>query len=451
MSSIVTTSHTGRFGGRTIGYSASMHETPIPGARIVSFDYLADEPDRPVLFLCNGGPVVSSAFLHMGAFGPRRVAFPDDIHAPSTGVVDNEHCLLDVADLVFFDPAGTGYSRADTELGGVAEDVDQMVAWVREWLRVHDRLTAPVHLLGESYGTIRVALAARLLAEAGIRVAGVTLLGQATNIIETAGRPANVLSYVVSLPTLTAVAHHHGKLGAVPLERAVDEAFAFARTEYVTALLRGPALPRRDLERLAARLAQLTGIPAALWEERDLRLTKHEFRAELLRERNLVLAMHDGRYAGPPAESLPPESIQARMVGPRALGTDAVPQAIEAAIEPYLREFLKVDTGEEYRRTAGDVEHWRWNASTSPFADWPYGHALTEAMTVLPELRVFVGTGMHDLSTTVGAAEHAAAQCGWPAGRVRLERYPGGHMMYSIESTLRDLAADLRAFIGGGA
>ncbi|GAA4965988.1 carboxypeptidase C (cathepsin A) [Nonomuraea thailandensis] len=442
--------HTGVFGGRTMTYTAQARQTTIPGARIVSFDYLAEGPDRPVLFLCNGGPIVPSAFLHMGAFGPRRVAFPYDIHAPTTGVVGNEHCLLDAADLVFYDPPGTGYSRGDTELAGVDEDVDRMVTWVRQWLHDHDRANAPVHLLGESYGTIRVALAARELAEAGVRVDGVSLLGQATNIIETAGRTANILSYVSSLPTLTAVAHYHGKVEG-PLEQAVDEVFAFAATDYVTALLRGPALPAQDRDRLAHRLARLTGVPAAVWIERNLRLTKHEFRAELLREDGLVLAMHDGRYAGPPAGSPSPGSIEARMVGPRASGTDTVPQAIDAAIEPHLRDFLKTDLGEEYRRTGGDLEQWRWGPSTSPFADWPYGHALTEAMTLLPGLRVFVGTGMYDLSTTIGAAEHAAAQCGWPPERVRLHRYEGGHLMYSVESTLRRLAADLRAFIGGQA
>ena len=52
-------------------------------------------------------------WLHMGSFGPRRVVTPDTEHktaAPYT-IVDNQYSLLDVADLVFIDAPGTGFSR----------------------------------------------------------------------------------------------------------------------------------------------------------------------------------------------------------------------------------------------------------------------------------------------------------------------------------------------------
>ena len=49
-----------------------------PAAEIFSVSYVADErdTDRPVTFVFNGGPGASSAYLHLGAVGPRRVAFP---------------------------------------------------------------------------------------------------------------------------------------------------------------------------------------------------------------------------------------------------------------------------------------------------------------------------------------------------------------------------------------
>ena len=72
-------------------------------------------PSRPVTFLFNGGPGSGSVWLHMGAFGPRRVAIPSDgtdDGAPPFPIVDNPDSLLDVTDIVFIDPVGTGFSHA---------------------------------------------------------------------------------------------------------------------------------------------------------------------------------------------------------------------------------------------------------------------------------------------------------------------------------------------------
>src|SRR6201999_1365879 len=68
---------------------------------------------RPVTFLYNGGPGSSTVWLHMGAFGPRRVVTADDTHTPAApySVVNNEFSLLDASDLVFIDAPGTGFGR----------------------------------------------------------------------------------------------------------------------------------------------------------------------------------------------------------------------------------------------------------------------------------------------------------------------------------------------------
>ena len=61
----------------------------------------APSPDRPITFLYNGGPGSSSVWLHMGAFGPRRVVTRDDSHTPAAPyrLVDNAYSLLDATDL----------------------------------------------------------------------------------------------------------------------------------------------------------------------------------------------------------------------------------------------------------------------------------------------------------------------------------------------------------------
>ncbi|MGE5167934.1 MAG: peptidase S10, partial [Deltaproteobacteria bacterium] len=64
-----------------------------------------DGARRPLTFLYNGGPGSSTVWLHMGAFGPRRVVTLDDEHTPAAPyqLVDNSYSLLDASDLVFID------------------------------------------------------------------------------------------------------------------------------------------------------------------------------------------------------------------------------------------------------------------------------------------------------------------------------------------------------------
>src|SRR5437763_2539741 len=82
------TSATWTGAGDSIHYTATGKWTVLrkkerPAAEIFSVSYVArQEHDRPVTFIFNGGPGASSAFLHMGAVGPSRVAFPADGSLP---------------------------------------------------------------------------------------------------------------------------------------------------------------------------------------------------------------------------------------------------------------------------------------------------------------------------------------------------------------------------------
>lgn len=456
----VVTRHAGVFNGTRVAYTATVLELLVadaegrPGAKIVSTAYVAEDPGdparRPVLFVFNGGPISPSAYLHMGMFGPRRVAVPDDLAAdPATfRVVDNPYTLLDVADIVFFDPAGTGFSRVvpgkhPRDYFSVVADGQQTAAFVTAWLQAHGRTGAPAWLFGESYGTMRAAEAARQLAEAGDSLAGVALFGQALNIVEFAQRPGNILSYVVSLPTLTALGVYHGKVDSRGRDLAalLDESAAFAGDEYLEALFMGSALAPRERERVARRLEALSGIPAEFYLAHDLRISKERYRTELLADRHLILGRSDGRYAAPVTEK-----------GNAFDPSDVVPAAYLRAFEPHLREFLGVAWDDEYvtKSPVKGLEDWSWGA-TSPFSDWPYMQLIAIAMEKNPDFRVLVGNGIHDTSTTIGAARYAVRQSGWPAERTRLEFYFGGHMAYSIEDTLKRMTDDLRELISGAA
>ena len=69
-------------------------------------DGVTDPGKRPITFCFNGGPGSSSVWLHLGAFGPRRVKLTDEgeLPPPPFRLVDNEYSLLDATDLVFIDP-----------------------------------------------------------------------------------------------------------------------------------------------------------------------------------------------------------------------------------------------------------------------------------------------------------------------------------------------------------
>lgn len=70
---------------------------------------------RLVAFFYNGGPGSASIWLHLGWFGPRRLATTFPSTAPpaiAPALVDNQETLPNHSDLVFVDAIGTGYWQA---------------------------------------------------------------------------------------------------------------------------------------------------------------------------------------------------------------------------------------------------------------------------------------------------------------------------------------------------
>lgn len=453
------TEHRGIFNGKRVSYTANVESYRVsdggngPAADLVAISYLAKgvkERSRPVLFVFNGGPISPSIYLHMAAFGPRRVAFPDDLSAdPATfQLVDNRYTVLDVADIVFFDPAGTGYSRVAAGVKpdayfSIDADARQLVQLIQAWSDRHGRTASPKYLFGESYGTLRAATAAQQLSQSqpALRLDGVFLMGQALNIIEMAQRPGNVTSYVVSLPTLSALGWYHGKVShkGRTFDQLMAQSRSFAQDEYLPALFKGSDLPTQERARIAASLEDLTGLPASVFEARNLRVSKDTYRVELFKDRNFVLGAYDGRYVATPKkkDDVPDGSLT------------PLP-AIFDGFHRYVRDELHVQTPLEYRidsPVTSGLEGWDWGKSKSPFGDWPYMEAIRQVMERDPKFRVMMAAGYHDTATTIGASEYAVAQSGWPRDRVTMRYYQGGHMAYTIEASLKQMMDDVRTFV----
>jgi carboxypeptidase C (cathepsin A) len=227
-------------GGTPIDYTASakwlvLRKKEKPAAEIFSVSYVAKggDADRPVTFVFNGGPGASSAYLHLGAVGPRRVAFPADGTLPQMPprLVQNDESWLAFTDLVFVDPVGTGFSRViddeqkdgssedkkkdeandPKEYFGLKRDLESLCEFMARWLSGNDRWGSPIFVAGESYGGYRVGRLVRMLQEStGIGLNGAILISPALEIATLASSDYDVLAWVDLLPTMAAAATHHG-------------------------------------------------------------------------------------------------------------------------------------------------------------------------------------------------------------------------------------------------
>lgn len=460
------TNHEGTFGGHKIRYKAVVEEfflkDPVGNrtASLVATSYLrTDTPkgvDRPVLFVFNGGPGSASLWLHMGFAGPRRIDFQDVVKphtTPPFHIVDNTESPLDVADVVLFDPVGTGFSRIlkdgkPEQFYGVAQDAQSTVDFIEQWIRAYNRWNSAKYLLSESYGTDRAAVVSRLLAGGpsgtgnmdGITLNGIVLLGQALDMSGSAGTDAR---YVNELPTLAATACYHRKVaGSCTAESQAQEARKFGAETYLSALYAGNTLSSTERDAVAERLATLTGLSAGFIKDHDLRVSASDFAKELLKDQHQELGAYDGRYV------LPDEGGAHDPVADDPAMGQYVPGFV-ATYNAYVRNELGVSIDEPYQAIVFRAINSRWDWGQGPGVMTPgnYSTDLAAAMHRNPQLRLMVGAGYYDLVTPLGTAEYMLRHADIPASATEVHLYPSGHMPYLGEDSRRALAKDLRAFL----
>ena len=453
---------TGTFGGQRVSYRATIAETVLkaddgkPEAVIVTTSYVKQPRDtsRPVFFLFNGGPGSGSLWLHMGAFGPKRVVLPDaqDDGAPPYPLVDNAESLLDVTDLVFIDPVGTGFSHAigkkdPKDYWGVSADAKSIAEFIRLWLNDNGRWSSPKYIGGESYGTTRsVALINELEGTYNdIAVNGIILISTILDFGASAEVQGNEMPYILNLPSMATTAWYHKRMGNPPatVAEAAQQARAFATGPYAAALLKGNQLSPQERASVRTELARLTGLSETFVDHADLRVTPGRFYKELLRDQGLSIGRLDTRYTGKDYDAAGEEPDN----DPSFYAIDG---AYTAAMNSYARDELKYRTDRSYV-TIGGVSGWDWKlqgqrgrdsevyASVAPYL----GKALRENSG----LKVFVGQGWYDFATPFFGAEYAMSRTGFDASRIHYHYYDAGHMMYVRPDDLRKLSADIRAFI----
>lgn len=409
---------------------------------------------RPIIFAFNGGPGSASLWLNMGYLAPKRIDVGDaerPQQAPPFRLVENQDTPLDVADIVLIDPPGTGFSRILPDgkpeaYFGTAADARMTVDIINKWIREKGAWNTPKFLMGESYGSVRAALVARMLAGGptatghmdGVTLNGVILLGQ--DMMPASSPNVRALT---SLPSLAATACYHGRGPAgCSAQGQARQAQDFILNSYGKALWQGASLPAAERRAVAARLSALLGLPEATIEEKDLRIQPSDYAKELLADKRIQLGLYDARfrYASGPSGNDP-------IADDPAMG-QYVPGFIAGA-NMYLRDELKVTIDEPYHAIEFIGINSRWNWGDGPGIYRPVDAAkdMAIAMRRNPALRLFIGTGHYDLVTTVGAAEHAVNQAGFPREATELHEYESGHMPYLGDAPRKKLAADVRDFV----
>jgi carboxypeptidase C (cathepsin A) len=460
------THHTALIGGREIRYTATAGTIVLtdakdqPAASVFYVAYTADglgsKSQRPITFAYNGGPGGSSALIHIGAFGPRTVVTTNaaPTHPAPYRIVDNENSLLGASDLVFVDAVGTGFSRVvghatGKDFYGVDEDGKAFAQFIRRYITTNGRWNSPKYLAGESYGTTRSCVLAKMLQKDGIVLTGVTLISSVLDFATLDAQPGDDEPYWLFLPTEAAVAAYHRKIAEpadVPAFLATVR--AFARGPYAHALSAGAALPVAERDEVARQLHDYMGLPVDYLVRSNLRVPPERFEKQLLGDADRTIGRYDGRFSNfdldPIADSAETDP-----------SSDAVFGAFTAAFNAYVRDELDYKTDAKYEFLSGAVNGgWNWKrASGDDVNAVNVSNDLQAAMTANPYLRVFSANGIYDLATPFFATEYSLAHLGLPPElqtHITFGYYPAGHMIYVNPVAHAALVHDLEAFYRQG-
>ena len=473
--------------GKTISYKAvagtlvlngnDMNEgTPqVAMSYFAYFKQGANPTTRPITFLYNGGPGSSSMWLHMGAWGPKRVVTSDDTHTPAAPyqLVDNDYSLLDASDVVFIDMPGTGFGRFlsqgkdDTERArshkqltdeywNIDGDAQAFSRFITRFLSKYNRWNSPKYLFGESYGTTRSAVVARILEEQdNIDLNGVILLSEVLDFrispVAANINPDDNLPYVTALPTYAATAWYHHKLPKYnhgTLAQLLKNSIAFAKGDYQQALFAGSTLGPAKKREVAEKLHDFTGLPVDYLMKADLRVNSDMFTHQLLSGNDTTTGLLDTRYTAPSMDPLAKEADY----DPQGA---AIGSAYVSAFNSYVRNEMKFGQGMEYRPSVyGDFD-WKfehkqpgvqlvWNKGVNVLRD------LAAAMKYNPNLKVMVNGGFYDLVTPFYGAIHEEENLPIPQSlrkNISYAFYPSGHMVYAHVPSLHQLHDNVAAFI----
>lgn len=468
------TDHVLKLKSGTIKYQARaewivLRKKEKPAAEMFHVAYIKQEENaakRPVTFVFNGGPGAASAYLHLGAVGPRRVVFnPDGTPPPPpAALADNEETWLSFTDLVFVDPIGTGFSRVvdkkdekdgkdakkdDNEFYDLNRDMESLGEFIQKFLSAHARWESPVFIAGESYGGFRsAALAKRLQAGYGVGLNGVVIISPALELILLDPSDYDIQGWTDEFPTYALTAAYHGrsrkfKKGA-PAEQVRKAAESFAQDKLLRMLAQGDAMPEKEREAILAEMADYTGLPAEELRVCRGRVPLTVYARRLLKDQARVLGYYDSSVTGPDPY---PDRETFEGPDPSLGGADKV---FTPGINAYLRHHLALKSDRDYHLLNREVNKaWKiekphaFNRQVGVVDELRYGMALN------PHMKVLISHGYFDMVTPYFSSERLARQLRLDKklqGNISLKHFYGGHMFYTWETSRREFFRTVKEF-----
>jgi carboxypeptidase C (cathepsin A) len=460
------TDHTAHIGGQTIAYKATIGSILLkdakgePTALMYYTAYIKnDEKDaskRPISFLYNGGPGSASIWLHMGAFGPRRVHMngAQYIPPPPYELTDNANSLLDHTDMVFIDPIGTGFSHAvgksqDKDFWGIDQDSHSIAQFINLYVTRNGRWNSPKFLIGESYGTFRSAVLGNYLqSNDNMALNGIVLVSSVLDLGSISFLPGDDIGYIFYLPTYAATAWYHKLVPNAPdLATFVEQARKFANTDYAAALMKGSAITTEEKAAVAKQMSHFTGLSEDYLMKADLRVIEPQFTAELMRSKGLETGRYDSRFVGPNPDLL----AEFAFSDPQS---DAISPAFVSLFNVYIHDELKFNEPDRaYDPLNGSANgQWDWKRQQGfGFPGAPNSEPdLAQAIVSNPSLQVEIECGYYDLATPFAGSEYTKEHLGLRPDltkNIQLKYYEAGHMMYVHDEDLAKLKANIAAFI----
>jgi carboxypeptidase C (cathepsin A) len=423
--------------GKALKYTAAVGTIPVYGkddkksADVVYTSYTMDGRDRPVTFAFNGGPGAASVYLNLGAIGPKIVPFGDEGDSPSDtpALKDNPGTWLDLSDLVFIDPVGTGFSRSylnadDTrkEFYNPDRDIEYLSRVVFDWLVKNERLQSRKYLIGESYGGYRgPRLTHYLQSQIGVAVNGLFLVSPYLNPSIDENADLSPMAWIIDLPSIAA-AHLERSKSLTP--QAMTDVISYARGAYASDLLKGRSDPQA-LDRIVKRVTDLTGLDAAFVRHSGGRIEIGAYLREVAREQGKIGSVYDSNVT----------SYDPYPFSPNQRSNDPLLESIIAPTTSAMVDFVTRVVGwkvaARYNALSYEVAGaWDRNAQSLRQGAVP---DLREAVAADPKLQVLIAHGWNDLSCPFMGSLLTVDQMpvmGDPS-RVQVHEYPGGHMFYS--------------------
>lgn len=455
---MIVTKHTTTINGAKISYTATAGMQPVwddLGKPIATLQYtyykrndVGNNETRPLLMSFNGGPGSASVWMHVAYTGPQVLNIDDEGYPMQPyGVSENPYSILDVSDIVFINPANTGYSRTIPESGkevdrdkffGINADIKYLAAWLNTFVTRHNRWRSAKYIIGESYGGTRVAgLALELQESQWMYLNGVIMVSPADYLVFNSDAP---ISSALNLPYFTAAAWYHkmlpSQLQQKDLLDILPEAEEYAINNLMPALAKGGFLSEEDKNNVAEKMAYYSGLSKKSILQNNLDVPTRFYWKELLRDKTgNTVGRLDSRYLG----------LDKTEAGN---GPDYSPEltswlhSFTPAINYYMREHLNFKTDTKYNMF-GDVHP--WDRKDNNVRD-----NLRKAMAENPYLNVLFQSGYYDGATTYFNAKYSMWQID-PSGKLKdrlsFQGYRSGHMMYLRREDLKAANDHLREFI----